>query len=169
MKRYIFSLGEIPPASPKLTLCLGNFDGVHRGHQALVLEARKRSEGEVGVLLFDQNPSIFFPSKKSPTVLTSLEDKCIHFAALGVDVAYIVQVSSAFFALSAEEFVRQVLLPIQPASLVVGTDYSYGAGAKGNVQSLQTAFRVTKGLINDEGLAEYFFGIHKLPRLKETL
>jgi riboflavin kinase/FMN adenylyltransferase len=152
MKRYVFSLGEVPPLSSKLTLCLGNFDGVHRGHQLLVLEARKRSEGDVGVLLFDQSPSVFFPSKKSSSVLTSLEDKCVRFASLGVDVIYIIHVSQDFFALSPAEFIQKVLAPLKPAALVVGTDYTYGAEAAGNLASLEKAFPVfSVPLLEEEG------------------
>jgi len=152
MKRFDFSFGEVPPLSHKLTLCLGNFDGVHRGHQSLILEARKRSEGEVGVLLFDQNPSVFFPSKKSGAVLTSLDDKCIHFASLGVDVIYVVRVSREFFALSPKEFVERVLRPLQPSSLVVGMDYSYGLDAKGDLASLKKTFAVySVPLLEEEG------------------
>ena len=152
MKRYVFSLGEVPPLSSKLTLCLGNFDGVHRGHQSLIFEARKRSEGDVGVLLFDQNPSVFFPSEKSPAVLNSLDDKCVRFSGLGVDVAYIVKVSAAFFALSPEEFIEKVLAPLKPSALVVGTDYTYGAKAEGNLASLQKSFSVYPvDLLEEEG------------------
>jgi riboflavin kinase/FMN adenylyltransferase len=152
MERYFFSLGEIPPLGKKTTLCLGNFDGVHRGHQDLILSARKIAEGDVAALLFDQNPSAFFRTGKSDSVLTSLEDKLVHFAALGVDLAYVIHVSQAFFALSPEDFLSQVIAPLQPEKIVVGTDYTYGAKAAGNLQTLSSAFPVVAvPLLEEEG------------------
>jgi riboflavin kinase/FMN adenylyltransferase len=152
MEQTLFSLGEIPSLSPKLTLCLGNFDGVHLGHQALIQKAQQVTEGDVGVLLFDQNPAQFFPNGKSLSVLTSLEDKCRLFASYGVERSYIVKVSRAFFALSPEDFIADVLSPLKPEILVVGSDYSFGKNAAGNLPLLKKHFRVEEvPLLEREG------------------
>lgn len=152
METVRFNLGETPKAGTKTTLILGNFDGVHLGHRSLVLEARKISEGDVAVLLFDQAPAQFFTSGKSASVLTSLEDKEVQFGLLGVDRAYVLHVSKAFFDLAPDEFVEQVLKRLNPAKIVVGTDYTYGKGAKGNVESLKKVFDVqAETLLEKEG------------------
>jgi riboflavin kinase/FMN adenylyltransferase len=152
MESYLFNVGEVPPLKDKLTLCLGNFDGIHRGHQALILEARKEADGPLGVLLFDDNPARYFPNGKSARVLTSLEDKKRHFAALGVDVAYVIHIDQAFFGLSKDAFIRQVLAPLKPKRLVVGADYSFGEKAAGGLEDLRKLFPVTSvPLLNEYG------------------
>lgn len=152
MESFLFNAGEIPFLKDKLTLCLGNFDGVHQGHQALILEARKEAEGPLGVLLFDDNPARYFPNGKSARVLTSLEDKKRHFAALGVDVAYVIHINQAFFSLSKDAFIAQVLAPLKPQRLVVGEDYSFGDRASGRIGDLKKHFPVTAvPLLNEQG------------------
>lgn len=147
-----FTLGETPRLGKKTTLILGNFDGVHLGHRSLVFGARKLAEGDIAVLLFDQAPSQFFSSGKSTSVLTSLEDKEVQFNALGVDLAYVLHVSKEFFALSAEEFVEKVLKILAPSLIVVGTDYTYGKGALGTVETLKKSFKVfAEPLLENEG------------------
>jgi riboflavin kinase/FMN adenylyltransferase len=152
METIPFTLGESPKLGRKTTLILGNFDGVHLGHRSLVFAARKAAEGDIAVLLFDQAPSQFFSAGKSTSVLTSLEDKEVLFNALGVDLAYVLHVSKEFFALSPEDFVEQVLRKLDPARIVVGTDYTYGKGAKGTVKSLEKSFPVfAEPLLENEG------------------
>lgn len=143
METYRFSFGEVPPLGAKTTLCLGTFDGVHRGHQALLLEAKKIAEGDVGVLCFDENPSRYFPTGKSLKVLTSLEDKERLFALQGVSMLYLLHLDPRFFDHSAEEFMNQVLAPLSPAHLVVGEDYTFGKGAEGTVDTLKKRFSTT--------------------------
>lgn len=142
MERVYLDYRHIELAQRKLTLLLGTFDGVHIGHQKLILEARKKTEGDVGVLLFSANPADYFESRKSHSVLTSLEDKMRLFASFGVDVAYVLQIDREFFSLTPEEYVDTVLRKIGPSLIVVGTDYTYGNGAEGNDASLKKSFQV---------------------------
>jgi riboflavin kinase/FMN adenylyltransferase len=126
----------------KLTLLLGTFDGVHLGHQRLVLEGKKATEGDLGVLLFDGNPADYFESGKSHQVLTSLEDKLRIFSSLGLDVAYVLMIDQDFFKLTPDEYVAKVLKPLNPSLLVVGSDYTFGRGAAGNASLLRVYFPV---------------------------
>jgi riboflavin kinase / FMN adenylyltransferase len=143
MDIYRFKYGEVPPHETGLTLCLGTFDGLHKGHQQLFLEGRKRSEGPLGVLLFDKNPADLLDQGKSHAILTTLEDKIrLLDTTLGVDVVYVIALDSAFFQRTPDEFMATVLEPLKPALLVVGSDYSFGAQAKGRVADLKKHFAV---------------------------
>jgi riboflavin kinase / FMN adenylyltransferase len=152
MQRYTFSLGTIPPLGYKTTLCLGTFDGFHRGHQSLLFAARKKAEGDVAVLLFDQNPSLFFSSNKSEKVLTSLDDKSRLLESKGCDILYVIHVDKAFFQLSPEDFIAEVLKPLEPSLLVMGSDYTFGAGGKGTPELLAHSFATeVVPLLNENG------------------
>jgi riboflavin kinase/FMN adenylyltransferase len=71
-----------------------------------------------------------------------LEDKLRRFASLGVEEACVIRIDKDFFALSPESFIEKVLKPLDPALLVVGEDYSFGAGGRGRVADLRKAFPV---------------------------
>lgn len=124
-----------------LTLCLGNFDGMHRGHQSLFLRAKEESEGPVAALLFDKNPADILDNGKSHYIITSLEDKIRFLNSFGFDDVYIVTISSSFFALSPSSFMKQVIKPINPSLLVVGEDYSFGYMARGKAQDLSAYYK----------------------------
>lgn len=142
MEKIFFRLGESIPDIKKGALLLGNFDGVHRGHQTLIKAAKERFS-LVGVLLFDANPADLIPSLgKSHQILTSLEDKLSRFSSFGVDRAYIVHTDLSFLALRKQEFIDRVLKPMDPSLIVVGTDYSFGYRAEGDVKDLTEQFEV---------------------------
>jgi riboflavin kinase / FMN adenylyltransferase len=134
------------------TICLGNFDGFHRGHQKLVIDATLASQGPCAVLLFDENPADFIKNGKSHSVISSLEDKIRLLRRLRVDIVYVVHVDQAFFDLSAEEFIADYLLPLHIKKAVVGSDFRFGKGAKGTPEDLEKHFEVLiEGLAKDRG------------------
>lgn len=126
---------------PHLALCLGNFDGIHLGHQKLFKEA-KRYGKHVGVLLFDKNPAEFFPSNKSLKVLTGLDDKIKILESLGVEYVFVTHVSKEFFALSKEEFIRDYIDTLHPSIIVCGTDYRFASKASGSPEDLKKTYKV---------------------------
>lgn len=132
-----------PPSSEGgETLCLGNFDGVHRGHQSLLVKGRLEGQGPLTVLLFSSSPGLYLPFKWGDDVLTSLDDKLRYLNLLKVEKAYVVEVDAGFFALSKDEFIQNVLLPLKPSCLVVGEDYRFGKGALGSIEDLRKNFKV---------------------------
>lgn len=135
---YIHKIGEVSPLKDGSALLLGNFDGVHLGHQELIKEAKRISDNPA-VLLFDKNPAKFF-GHKSIKVLTSLEDKMSLFKGFGVNEFVVVEVSPSFFALTPGEFIEFILKPLNPSSIVVGTDYSFGKNGSGNNEILKEHF-----------------------------
>lgn len=127
---------------PGLALCLGNFDGVHLGHQKLFSEAANLGSKHVGVLLFDKNPAEFFLSSKSLKVLTGLEDKIRILEGLGIDYVFVVPVSKEFFAQSKEEFISKYIEPLNPSFVVCGTDYTFASKASGKPEDLAKLYNV---------------------------
>ena len=132
-----FSLNQLPPKEEGLSLALGEFDGFHRGHQSLLLEARMHAEGKSGVLLFSNPPHSFFRSDTKKESLSSLEDKIVFARKMGIDKCYIVETDEEFFALEKEEFIEKILLPLGTSLVVVGEDFSFGRNAKGKPSDLQ--------------------------------
>ena len=124
-----------------LTLLLGNFDGVHKGHKELVYEAKKRASGDIAVMLFDKNPSSLLHNKEE-NVLTSIDDKIRIFNSLGVDIAFVLRLDHKLLNKSKEEFINDYLLKINPNLIVVGRDYTFGKYGEGKVKDLKNTFKV---------------------------
>ena len=121
---------------------MGDFDGVHLGHQELVKAALSFKDVPHAALLFDQDPSFFLDNGKSKKILTSLEDKIALFEGYGLDMVYVIHVDPSFFATSPEEFISSYLKPIEPYVLISGSDYRFGKKASGDVALLGKHFRL---------------------------
>lgn len=147
------SLEKNHPSVIGKALCLGDFDGVHLGHQELA--KRALSLGEAAVFLFDKDPSLFLDNGKGKRFLTSWEDKAALFAKLGVETIYLEEVDASFFALPPERFLEEVLGPLSPKALVVGEDYRFGRGGEGDAKLLSSRFPVeVVPLLRDESGAK---------------
>ncbi len=130
---------------PNLTLSgsvvtLGNFDGVHLGHQALiggaVAAARKLALPSV-VLTFEPHPLKVLAPERAPRMLLAHKDKLRLLQELGIDVVVIQQFDLAFAKLSAQDFVQSILVDRLKARQVwVGSDLRFGQGRKGTVADL---------------------------------
>lgn len=138
MNKIVFGLDKIPETK-RLTLLLGTFDGVHLGHYELIKEAKIHGEGELGVLLFDKNPSLLL-GNKSTKILTSLEDKIRIFASYGFDYVFVLPLNESLLRESKEEFIAHYLVPLSPSLIVVGEDYSFGKKAEGKALDLRERF-----------------------------
>lgn len=124
-------------------LTIGNFDGVHRGHQALMArlcaEGRKR-QLPVMVMLFEPQPLERFAGEKAPARLTRLREKLKYLAEVGVDYVLCVRFDRRFAAQSADEFIADLLVAKLGVSyLAVGDDFRFGAGRQGDFLLLQEA------------------------------
>ncbi|WP_410009426.1 bifunctional riboflavin kinase/FAD synthetase [Pantoea agglomerans] len=124
-------------------LTIGNFDGVHRGHQALMLrlceEGRKRNLPVV-VMVFEPQPLELFAGDKAPARLTRLREKLRYMAEAGVDKVLCVRFDRRFAALSAQRFISDLLVEkLDVKYLAVGDDFRFGAGRQGDFLLLQKA------------------------------
>jgi riboflavin kinase/FMN adenylyltransferase len=124
-------------------LTIGNFDGVHRGHQALL--ARLCEEGRqrnlpVVVMIFEPQPLELFAADKAPARLTRLRDKVRYLSEAGVDAVLCVRFDRRFAALTAQSFVTDLLVDkLEVKFLAVGDDFRFGAGRQGDFLLLQHA------------------------------
>jgi riboflavin kinase/FMN adenylyltransferase len=134
----------LPPGALKpngLSLAIGFFDGVHLGHADVVRRAvaMARQRGQTpAVMTFDPHPRVVLgQGDQYRTVLTPLEDKLRLMAGLGVEAAYVIRFDRDFAAVTAERFVRELLLPLDVRTVVVGFDFSFGHRGQGNAESLR--------------------------------
>lgn len=115
----------------EVVLVLGFFDGVHRGHQAVINRGKEEAKAKglkLAVMTFNQHPSIVF-QKIDPTTmtyLTTVEQKASHMEKLGVDILYVIEFTSSFASLSPQEFVDQYMVGLHAKSVIAGFDYTYG-------------------------------------------
>jgi len=138
--RGIHNLGQAPHGC---VLTIGNFDGVHRGHQALLqrLRAEGRERGlPVVVMIFEPQPLELFAVDKAPARLTRLRDKVRYLAESGVDYVLCVRFDRRFAALTAQAFISDLLVKrLGVQYLAVGDDFRFGAGREGDFLLLQKA------------------------------
>jgi riboflavin kinase/FMN adenylyltransferase len=141
--RLIRHLADVPPEGRGAVLALGNFDGVHLGHQAVIRQAAEIAEAHgapLGVLTFEPHPRSFFRPQDPAFRLTPFRIKTRHLQALGVQFLFELVFDAEMAARSAENFVEEVLVAgLGIAHVVVGYDFCFGKGRAGNA-SLLTQF-----------------------------
>ena len=122
-------------------VALGNFDGFHRGHQAVVGRAIKRARAEgrpALVATFDPHPVRFFKPDLPPFRLTSLDQRERLFGAAGADAMLVFTFDAALAGTTAEDFVAKLLVDrFGAAGVVTGEDFTFGKGRGGNVEVLR--------------------------------
>jgi riboflavin kinase/FMN adenylyltransferase len=129
-------------------LTIGNFDGVHRGHQALLGHLRQAADRlglEAAVMTFEPHPREFFAqltrgAVQAPARIASLRDKLLSLSTQGVDRVIVEHFNAHFSALSPEEFVEKILVQgLHVKWLMVGEDFCFGAKRAGTVEYLIAA------------------------------
>lgn len=132
---------HLPPTATGAVVAIGNFDGVHRGHQAVIGEAVRRARAigaPAGVLTFEPHPRRFFKPDIAPFQLTRLRTKARIMKELGVDVLYILRFDRRLAAMSAETFIDDVLVNgLGVRHVVVGYDFVFGHGRRGTPELLR--------------------------------
>ena len=128
----------VPPGA---AVTFGNFDGVHRGHQAILARVRALAdEGglQAGVITFDPHPVAVLRPEARPQRLSTLADRLAAFERAGIDVVLVVPFDASVAAMSAEDFVDRVLVGRMGARHVVtGTDCRFGRGGTGDLRTLE--------------------------------
>lgn len=134
-----------PPASPHVALTIGNFDGVHRGHQAMLtrlVEAAEDLALPPTVLTFDPHPREFFAPHSAPPRLSTLRDKLEQFAARGVARVHIARFDARLAHLSALDFIERIMVrSLATRWVLVGEDFRFGRGRGGDLALLRAAAR----------------------------
>lgn len=143
-RKIVVTRGLAPRGAPRpVALTIGNFDGVHNGHQAMLarLIAAARARGlAASVLTFEPHPREFFAPQSAPTRLTSLREKLELLSAHGVDHVHVQPFGRRFAALAPDAFAETFLVGALGARFVlVGDDFRYGAKRAGDFASLAQA------------------------------
>ncbi|MEY4658042.1 MAG: hypothetical protein RL466_855 [Actinomycetota bacterium] len=117
---------------------IGVFDGVHKGHQALLNRAKEIADGRsIIALTFDPHPTTVFAPDKAPTMLTTLADRVELLKIHNADQVAVIRFNEKFAAMSPEDFVTNVLVnQLHASTVIVGKNFTYGHKAAGNVESL---------------------------------
>ena len=117
---------------------IGVFDGVHKGHQALLNRAKEIADGrEIFALTFDPHPRTVFAPDSVPPMLTTLPDRVELLKIHNADKVAVMKFNEQFAAMSPEDFVKNVLVDqLHVSTVIVGKNFTYGAKAAGNVDSL---------------------------------
>ncbi len=152
------SLAEVPQGFGPAVVTLGNFDGLHKGHQEVLAQVRAEaaSRGAAAVALtFDPHPALVHRPESAPEQIMGLADKLSAMAALGLDGVLVMPYTLKFAAQTPEEFVRSVFVDTLGAcAVVVGQDVRFGHANSGDLETMvalgtQLGFDVV--VVNEEG------------------
>ena len=139
--RIIDSITELNTISKGSVLTIGNFDGVHLGHQEILSSAQKTAEknkSECIAMTFEPHPVAILYPEKAPGVLTPLELKKHIIARSGIDCLIVLKDNVELLNLSPEDFVGRFLVEnIHPSAVVEGHDFNFGAKRAGNIETLK--------------------------------
>jgi riboflavin kinase/FMN adenylyltransferase len=132
------------PGQPETAIAIGSFDGVHRGHAAILesvaVQARARGLA-AAALTFEPLPREFFQPGEAPARLTSLAERLAAMAPTGLDVAFVQRFDRRFAAFGPEEFERRLRDRHGARWVMVGEDFRYGAKRAGDLGRLREAGR----------------------------
>ncbi|WP_028451254.1 bifunctional riboflavin kinase/FAD synthetase [Chitinilyticum aquatile] len=128
---------------PPCVLAIGNFDGLHLGHQALLRQLRGEAQSRglpAAVLTFEPHPRELFAPEQAPARLTSLREKIELLAAAGVDYLVVQRFDRRFAAVEAEAFRDDVLVShLNARYVLVGDDFRFGRQRRGDISLLQAS------------------------------
>lgn len=153
--RTIKGLENLGKLKKRGVVTIGVFDGVHAGHRRIikhiVRRAKKNNLFSV-VITFDPHPKEVLNPGSHPTILTGLNLKLHLIQRLGVDVVLVVRFNKTFAKMSAEKFIKEVLVDkLRAANIALGKGFRFGAGARGDISVLKKA------------AASYKFGVEEIP------
>jgi riboflavin kinase/FMN adenylyltransferase len=146
-----------PSASQHVALTIGNFDGVHRGHQAMLARLTEAADDLAlvpTVLTFDPHPREFFARDAAPPRLSTLRDKLEQFAARGVARVHVARFDARLAGLSATDFIDRIVVDaLRTRWVLVGEDFRFGRGRAGDLALLRASART--------------FSVEAMPTVKE--
>jgi riboflavin kinase/FMN adenylyltransferase len=123
-----------------VALTIGNFDGVHLGHQALLAQLRVAAQSRglpLAVVIFEPHPLEFFAPHQAPARLTSMREKLELFAALGVDRVHVCRFDSHFSQMSATDFAKALHTEAGAKFVLIGDDFRFGSKRSGDFVLMQ--------------------------------
>jgi riboflavin kinase/FMN adenylyltransferase len=141
--RVVHGYGHVPVDAKGAALALGNFDGIHRGHQVLLARAKEaaaRLGCPAGVVVFEPHPREFFAPGDHHFRLMPLEQKLAVFRSLGLDLAIVLEFNADLARLDAERFIDDVLVgALAVRHVVVGYHFFFGRNRSGSAETMRAA------------------------------
>lgn len=139
--QLIRGLINLPQPFPGCVMTMGNFDGIHLGHQqiiAAVLQKAKQLNLPSLIITFEPQPNEFFSRGKAPARLTRLREKIMRFEQLGVEYVLCLRFDEALAKIEAKNFVTEILInQLKIAHIVIGDDFHFGAERMGDRKLLE--------------------------------
>ena len=139
--------GLYSPDSQPVALTIGNFDGVHLGHQALLSELRVAGQArglQTAVVIFEPHPREFFTPQQAPARLTSLREKLELFDTLGIDQVHVCRFNAHFAQMSAADFIQALHQKLFARFVLIGDDFRFGSARTGDF-ALMEKFGAERG------------------------
>lgn len=156
MMKIIESLQHLEKPIENAVITIGNFDGVHIGHQALFHTTIEKAEAIGGTsvaMTFEPHPMRVLATNEHPPLITLYEQKTELIARTGIEVLISIPFTHEFAAIPAEEFISDLLVSrIGMKNIVIGKDYTFGRGRKGDINMLQ---RMSKPLGYDVTVVDW--------------
>ena len=139
--RGLEGLGDGPREYANLVLTIGNFDGLHIGHQKImrrVVEAARSTGGVSMAMSFEPHPVKVLAPDKAPSLMTPMEEKARLMGLMGIENLLIVNFNREFAGLGPDEFIKNVLMDkLRPSWIIVGHNYAFGRAKKGTTALLR--------------------------------
>ena len=148
MSETLFDLAAVPKNWGPVCLTIGNFDGVHRGHQAILRRTAERAAGlstalgaglsaRAVALIFDPHPMCVVRPKGAPLLLSSIAERARRFRDHGIEATVVLRFTSETAAMSPEDFVQRVMLDaLDVRCVVVGQNFRFGCRQSGDWETL---------------------------------
>ena len=137
----VHDLASFTHQSKQFAVAIGNFDGMHCGHQAIITQLQaiaKRDNIPIAVIVFEPQPQEYFASENIPARLTCLREKEIELACLNIDILVCLKFNQQLANLSATEFVQKILVDhLHVKHLLVGNDFRFGKNREGDYKLLE--------------------------------
>ena len=133
--RHILNSGSHPPC----VLTIGNYDGIHLGHQKLINELlikSKNSQIDSAIMIFEPHPREFFTPKDAPSRITSLREKIEYFQSKKIDRIYVVKFNMKFAQMSGDQFFLKLKNRISAQTIMVGEDFRFGKNRECGITDL---------------------------------
>ncbi len=141
--QVLHSAAHVPHEARGACLAIGNFDGVHRGHQALIAAAVKearRLKKPAGVMVFEPHPREYFQPHEPHFTLTPLNEKLRLLRASHVDLAVVLPFDASLAGLTAQDFIERILVAgLGVSHVVIGYDFFFGKGRTGTPEAMRAA------------------------------
>ncbi|MDO8310978.1 MAG: bifunctional riboflavin kinase/FAD synthetase [Sideroxyarcus sp.] len=151
--------GFYSPDTKPVALTIGNFDGVHLGHQALLKELRATAQKhglQTAVVIFEPHPREFFTPLQAPARLTSLREKLELFVAMGVDRVHVCRFDTGFAQMTAADFIHALHEKLHAKFVLIGDDFRFGSGRAGDFALMEKigaqrgfAVRAVRSVLHD--------------------